>query len=165
MRKIHHTNCLHLLAGIAPPDIRRGLANRRERQKAKHDPSHMLYGSEVANQGLKSRKSFLHTIPPLNMPSEEMRIELWKNRLRECRLKLDFNIEPAEVLAPGHQASEKTGDSLTDFKLELLKPEAHLQSGDFIMARLCVSVVLQLTLQNTCLDALYFHRSAVETTF
>ena len=95
--KSTNTNCLYLLAGIAPPDIRREEASRR--QKARHDPSHMLYGSEAANQRLKSRKSFLHTIPPLNMPSEEMRIELWKNRLRECSLKLAFNIEPAEVLA------------------------------------------------------------------
>ena len=67
----------------------------------------MLYGLEAANQRLKSRKSFLHTTPPLNMPSEEMRIELWKNRLRECPFKLAFNIEPAELLAPGHQAPWK----------------------------------------------------------
>ena len=94
-----------------------------------------------------------------------MRIEKWKNWLRECPLKLALNIEPAEVLTPGHQAPGKTGDALTDFEPELLKPEAHLQSGDFIMAQLCVSVVLQMTLQHTCLDALFSHRSASETTF
>ena len=38
-----NTNCLYLLDGIAPPDIRREVASRRERQKARHDPSHMLY--------------------------------------------------------------------------------------------------------------------------
>ena len=40
--KSTNTNCLYLLAGIAPPDIRREVASRRERQKARHDPSHML---------------------------------------------------------------------------------------------------------------------------
>ena len=102
--KSTNTNCLYLLAGITLPDIRREVASKRKRQKARHNPSHMLYGSEAENQRLKSRKSFLHTTPPLNMPSEEVRIKLWKNRLRECPFKLAFNIEPAEVLAPGHQA-------------------------------------------------------------
>ena len=99
------------------------------------------------------------------MPSEEMRIELWKNRLRQCTLKLAFNIEPAEVLAAGHQAPWKNWRCLNRLRTGTVKTEAHLQSGDFIMARLCVSVVLQMTLQYTSLDTLYFHRSAVEKTF
>ena len=59
--KSTNTNCLYLLAGIAPPDIRREVASRRERKKGRHDQSYMLYGLEAANQRLKSRKSFLHT--------------------------------------------------------------------------------------------------------
>jgi len=56
---------LYLLAGIAPPDIRREVISRRERYKAMHDPSHMLHGSQAANQRLKSRKSFLSAHPYL----------------------------------------------------------------------------------------------------
>ena len=91
--KSTNTNCLYLIARIAPPDIQHEVASRRERQKARHDPSHMLYRSDAANQCLKLRKSFLHITPPLNMPSKDMMIELWKNPL-----KLAFNIEPVRCL-------------------------------------------------------------------
>ena len=91
----------------------------------------MLYGSEAANQRLKSRKSFLHTPPPLNMPSEEMRIELWKNRLREYPLKLGFNIEPAEVLAPGHQASWKDWRCLNRLQTGTVKTQNTLAKWGF----------------------------------
>ena len=129
--KSTNTNCLYLLAGIAPPDIRREVASRKERQKARPDPSHMLYGSEAANQRLKSRKSFLHTTPPLNMPSEKMRIELWKNRLRECPLKPAFNIEPAEVLAPGHQAPWKDWRCLNRLRTGTVKTRSTLAKRGF----------------------------------
>jgi len=52
-----NTHCLYLLAGIAPPDIRREVISIRERYKAMHDPSHMLHGSQAVNQRLKSRKA------------------------------------------------------------------------------------------------------------
>ena len=141
------------------------MVSRRERQKARHNSSHMLYVSEAANQHLKSRKSFLHTTSPLNMPSEEMRIALWKNRLRECPLKLAFNIEPDEVLAPGHQASWKDWRCLNRLRTGTVRTRSTLAKWGYHNGPTFVSVVLQMTLQNTCLDALYFHRSAVETTF
>ena len=129
--KSTNTNCLYLLAGIAPPDIRREVASRRKRQKARHDPSHMLYRSEAVNQRLKSRKSFLHNTPPLNMPSEEMRIEQWKNRLRECPLKPDFNIEPAKVLAPGHQVPWKDWRCLNRLRTGTVKTRSTLAKWKF----------------------------------
>jgi len=100
-----NTRCLYLLAGIAPPDIRKEVISRRERYKAMHDPSHMLYGSQAANQRLKSRKSLLYNTPLLTRPSEETRLELWKDGLRVSPPKPALNIEPAEATASGHQAS------------------------------------------------------------
>ena len=91
----------------------------------------MPYRSEAANQRLKSRKSFLHTTLPLNMPSKEMRIELWKNRLRECSLKLAFIIEPAEVLAPGHQASWKDWRCLNRLRTGTVKTQSTLAKWGF----------------------------------
>ena len=125
----------------------------------------MLYGSEAANQCLKSRKNFLRTTPPPNMPSEEMRIELWKNRLRECPLKLAFNIEPAEVLAPGHQAPCKDWSCFNQLRNGTVKTRSTLAKWGFHNGPTLCNVVLQMTLQNICLDALYYHSSAVKTTF
>ena len=148
--KSTNTNCLYLLAGIAPPDIRREVASRRERQKARHDPSHMLYRSEAVNQRLKSRKSFLHNTPLLNMPSEEMRIEQWKNRVRECPLKPAFNIEPAEVLAPGHQVSWKEWRCLKRLRTGTVKTRSTLAKWKFHNGPTLCKCVLQMTLQHTC---------------
>jgi len=73
-----NANSLYLCAGIVRPDIRREVISRWERYKAMHDPSHMLCGSKAANQRFKSRKSFLDSTPLLISPSEETRLELWK---------------------------------------------------------------------------------------
>ena len=80
--KLTNTNCLHLLVGIAPLDIRREVISRLERCKAMHGPSHMLYRSQAANQRLQSRKSFLYSKPLLTRSSEEPQLEMWKDRLR-----------------------------------------------------------------------------------
>ena len=99
------------------------------------------------------------------MPSEEMRIELWKNRLRECPLKLAFNIEPAEVLAPGHQAPWKDWRCLNRRRTGTVKTQSKLTKWGFHNGpTLCKCGTADDT-ADTCLDALYFHRSAVETTF
>ena len=65
------------------------------------------------------------------MPSEEMRIELWKNRLGECPLKLAFNIEPAEVVALGHQAPWKDWRCLNQIRTETVKTRSTLAKWGF----------------------------------
>ena len=89
----------------------------------------MLCVSEAGNQSLKLRKSFLQP-PRFDIPLEEMRIKL----LRECLLKLGFEIEPAGRLPLDTKLPEKTGDALANFVLEPSKPKAYSQSGYFIMA-------------------------------
>ena len=54
-----NTSNLHLLAGIAPPDIRRETASRAERLRQSTDPRLPLFGSEPAPTRLKSRRFFL----------------------------------------------------------------------------------------------------------
>jgi len=54
---------------------------------------------------IKIKKSFLYSTPPLFRPSEETRLELWKDRLRVRPPKPALNIESAEAIASGHLAS------------------------------------------------------------
>ena len=53
---------VHLLAGIAPPHIRRTVACRIERTRQTTDASH----HQPAASRLKSRKSFMRTVTPLD---------------------------------------------------------------------------------------------------
>ena len=97
-----NTSCLYLRAGIAPPDMRREMISWRERCREMHDPSHTLYGSQAANQRLKSGKSVLDRTLLLTRSSEETRLELWKDWLRVSPPKPALNIEPAEEIASGN---------------------------------------------------------------
>ena len=56
---------LHLLAGVAPPEIRREAASKLERSRQAYKPRHMLFNHQPAPSRLKSRSSFLHCVEPL----------------------------------------------------------------------------------------------------
>ena len=56
---------LHLLASVAPPEIRREAAIKLERSSQTYDSLHMLFNHQPAPSRLKSRRSFLHCVEPL----------------------------------------------------------------------------------------------------
>ena len=59
---------LYLLAGIAPPDIRRDVCARVEKTKQETNEAHSLYGQNTAERRLESRNCFLHSVNPANVP-------------------------------------------------------------------------------------------------
>ena len=52
---------LYLMAGIAPPDIRRDVCARVEKTKQETNEDHSLYGQNPAERRLKSRNCFLRS--------------------------------------------------------------------------------------------------------
>ncbi|KAI0239735.1 putative RNA-directed DNA polymerase from transposon BS [Lamellibrachia satsuma] len=60
-----NVDSVHLLAGIAPHQIRRTVASRMERSRLTTDTRHQLFNHMPAASRLKSRKSFMHTVTPL----------------------------------------------------------------------------------------------------
>lgn len=97
-------NNLHLLAGIAPADVRREVASRVEMTKATSDERHLLYGRVPPAQRLKSRRSFLSHVQPLIASREETRLQLWTKRLEDDPPPTDMGIPPSEALPPGSEA-------------------------------------------------------------
>ena len=57
---------VHLVAGIAPPHIRRTVACPIERTRQMTDARHKLFHHRPAASRLKSRKSFMRTVTPLD---------------------------------------------------------------------------------------------------
>ena len=55
---------LYLLAGIAPPDIRRDVCATMKRTKQMEQETHSLFGHIPARSRLKSRKDFLTSVKP-----------------------------------------------------------------------------------------------------
>ena len=78
--KLTSVDSLHVLSGIAPPDIRRSVASRMERLCPSQDRRHPCHDIQPAQKRLKSRKSFLHTVQSLTEPPHVARCRLWEDR-------------------------------------------------------------------------------------
>ena len=99
---LKHTNVenLYLLAGIAPPNIRRDVCARVEKQKQETKPTHSLFGQTPATRRLKSRHCFLSSVQPANFSAKVIRCSQWRKRLRD-KPHIDI-INLHEEMAVGH---------------------------------------------------------------
>ena len=93
---------LYLLAGIAPPEIRRSVCARVERTKQVERETHSLFGHTSARRRLKLRRSFLTSVQPVHFPAKVVRVNGWKRRLDEKAHAGLVNLY--EDLATGHDS-------------------------------------------------------------
>ena len=82
---------LYLLAGIAPPDIRRDVCARMETNKQETNEAHSLYGQYPAERSLKSRNCFLRGVKPAELSSNVIRCNEWLRRLQTTPHKVTVN--------------------------------------------------------------------------
>ena len=61
---------LYLLAGIAPPEIRRSVCARVERSKQVERETHSLFGHTPVRSRLKSIRSFLTSVQSVHFPAK-----------------------------------------------------------------------------------------------
>ena len=92
---------VHLLAGIAPPHIRRTVACRMESTRQTTDASHQLFHHQPAANRLKSRKSFMRTVTPLDSSASSSRLQLWKDSLTDVPASVKMGLEVVESLPAG----------------------------------------------------------------
>ena len=78
---------LYLLAGIAPPDIRRDVCARVEKRKQESNVGHSIYGRNPPANRLKSRSCFLSSIRPADFHPKVIRCNEWLNTktLLQCQ--------------------------------------------------------------------------------
>ena len=90
---------LYLLAGIAPPAVRRSVTAQREREKQVYDNRHPLHGHNLSRKRLKSRNSFIHARDELIQSPSTRRLEQWSQHLQSVPHRLPQT--PSECLASG----------------------------------------------------------------
>ena len=90
---------LYLLAGIAPPAVRRSVTALRERQKQVNDNRHPLHGHNAPRKRLESRNSFIHATDELIQSTSTRRLEQWSQHLHSVPHRLPQT--PSECLASG----------------------------------------------------------------
>ena len=117
---------LHLLAGIAPPEIRRETAGRAERLRQSTDPRHPLFGSEPAPPRLKSRRSFLSHVQPLVQPKAETNMKRWIHKLKSNPTYVHMGIQQSESLPPESNAPWPTWKTLDRLRSGVGRTKANL---------------------------------------
>ena len=90
---------MYLLAGIAPPDIRRDVCARVEKTKQETNETHSLYGQNTAERMLKSRNWFFRSVKPADFTPKVIRCSAWLKRLHAIPHRATANID--ESLANG----------------------------------------------------------------
>ena len=91
---------LYLLAGIAPPDIRRDVCARVEKKKQESNMAHSLYGQNPTESHLKSRSCFLSSIRPADFHPKVIRCNECNERLNTKTHSCSANL--TDSLAIGH---------------------------------------------------------------
>ena len=89
----------YLMAGIAPPNIRRDVCARVEKTKQETNEAHSLYGQNPAERRLVSRNCFLRSVKPADFPPKVIRCSAWLRRLQAIPHRATVNID--ENLAKG----------------------------------------------------------------
>ena len=100
---------LYLLAGIAPPEIRRSVCARVQSTKQVERETHSLFGHPPARSCLKSRRSFLTSVKLVHFPAKVAQINEWKGRLVEKAHACLVNLY--KDLATGMIALGSNGDA------------------------------------------------------
>ena len=95
------TDNLYILAGIAPPDIRRQVTSMKERSRQIEDVRHPVFNQTPAANRLKSRKSFLSSVDPLATSAASTRVALWEERISTHPTATSMALKPQEELPPG----------------------------------------------------------------
>ena len=93
---------LYLLAGIAPPDIRRDVCATVEKKKPETNVTHSLHGQIPAERRWK-RKLFLSSVRPADFPANVIRCSEWQHRQNLASHNYAVNLD--ESLAKGNTSS------------------------------------------------------------
>ena len=84
---------LYLLAGIAPPDIRRDVCVQVEKTKQETNEAHSLYGQNPTERRLKSRNCFLRSVKPADFLPKVIRCSAWLRRLQAIPHRATVNLD------------------------------------------------------------------------
>ena len=77
------------------------VACRMERTRQTTDARHQLFHHQPAASRLKSRKSFMRTVTPIDSSASSSRLRLWKDSLTDGPAPVNMGLEVAESLPAG----------------------------------------------------------------
>ena len=103
-----YVDSLHVLAGIAPPGLRRSVASGTERLGQTKDIRHPCHAYQPAPSRLQSRRSFLRSVEPLTVSREVARLALWDKRCIDSHHQEKLPLPTKAQLPSGHRQDWRT---------------------------------------------------------
>ena len=91
---------MYLLAGIAPPNIRRDVCARMEKTKQETNEAHSLCEQHPVERRMKSRNCFLHSVKPAELSPKTTRCNEWLRRSQTTPHNVTVNL--SESMARGY---------------------------------------------------------------
>ena len=131
MPAIYEWQSIYVLAGIAPPGVRRSVASRTERRRQADDTRHPCHNHQPAPSRLKSRKSFLHEVQPLSQPPQTARLTLWEEQRSAKQHLAKLPIPTSEQLAPGHKSEWKLWKSLNRLRTGMGRSKTNMSKWGY----------------------------------
>ena len=151
---------LYLLAGIAPPDIRRHVCARVENKKQETNAAHSLQGQVPAERRLK-RECFLSSVQPADFLAKVIRCSEWRHRQylasHNCAVNLD------ESLVKGYTSPWAAWRCLNRLRTDVAR--SSVRDGSTSTETQHASVVRLLKPPSICYNAHYLHIPALWMTF
>ena len=128
-----NVDSLYVLAGITPPGVHRSVASRTEHRRQADDTRHPCHNvnHQSAPSRLKSRKSFLHAVPPLSQPPQAARLALWEEHRITKQHLAKLPIPTGEQLAPGHKSEWKLWKSLNRLRTGMGRSKTNLSTWGY----------------------------------
>ena len=105
---------LYLVAGIAPPDIRRDACARVEKKKQETNVAHSLHGQVPAERRLK-RECFLSSVRLADIPAKVIRCSEWQHWQtwhHTTTLSTWMKVWQSGIPVPGQRGDVSTGYAL-----------------------------------------------------
>ena len=121
----------YVLAGIAPPGVRRSVASRTERRRQADATRHPCHNHQPAPSHLKSRKSFLDAVQPLSQPPQTARLTLWEEQQIAKQHLAKLPIPTSEQLAPGHESEWKLWKCLNRLRTGMGRSKTNLSKWGY----------------------------------
>nr|CAH7725182.1 unnamed protein product [Callosobruchus chinensis]CAH7732496.1 unnamed protein product [Callosobruchus chinensis] len=135
-----NVNQLHMLAGIAPPHIRRETLSMAERSRQSLDTRHPLHGHEPPATRLKSRKNFIKSTNPLTDSRSTTKETKWELLLSENNTP---NWNAKESLPAGSDLDWRAWKSLNRLRCCVGRSKENLLKWGFAEEGTCACGELQ----------------------
>ena len=125
-----NVDSLYVLAGIAPPGVRRSVASRTERRRQADYTRHPCHNHQPGPKPPEIKEE-LPSCSPLSQPPQTGRLTLWEEQRIAKQHLAKLSIPTSEQIAPGHKSEWKLWKSLNRLRTGMGRSKTNLSKWGY----------------------------------